>query len=77
MIDLEVRGLGDGRFEVEALKLHHRAFEELLGAICAAYALANEAVRLGEEARVVLLSVIDWEIRLGSHGERLRRMTRT
>ena len=77
MIDIEVRELGDGRFEVEALGLHHEAFEGRLGAICAAHALANEAVRHGEKVRVVLPTGIDWEIRLGSHGECLRRMTCT
>lgn len=40
-----------------------------LGAVCAAHALAADAVRQGEQVRVVLPAGIDWEIRLGPSSE--------
>ena len=63
-IEIEVRRLGDGRFEVEAPGHHHEAFEGQLGAVCAAHALAAEALRQGEQVRLVLPQGVDWEIRL-------------
>ncbi|WP_236550962.1 hypothetical protein [Luteimonas sp. 9C] len=66
MIEIEVKDVGKGRFEVEALGRHHEAFEGRFGAICAAHALAEEALRMGEQVRVVLPADVDWEIRLGN-----------
>lgn len=64
MIEIKVRKLVEGRFEVEAPGRHHEAFEGQLGAVCAAHALAAEALRQGEQVRLVLPQGVDWEIRL-------------
>ena len=69
MINIKISELGDGRFEVEAPGLHHEAFEGQLGAVCAAHALAADAVRQGEQVRVVLPTGVDWDIRLDPNNE--------
>lgn len=48
VIEVNVRPLEQGRYEVEAPGFHHEAFEGCLGAICAAHALAAALEASGE-----------------------------